>query len=66
MTAPEFNDPRWHKSSHSNGDGGDCVEIAAADEAMYARDSKLGEASGLVQYSHNAWTAFLELMTTKV
>lgn len=30
----------WFKSSYSTGNGGDCVEIAAAHTSVYIRDSK--------------------------
>ncbi|UYQ65615.1 DUF397 domain-containing protein [Streptomyces peucetius] len=31
---------KWFKSSYSAGDGGECVEVAAADGAVLVRDSK--------------------------
>ncbi|MEO3782208.1 DUF397 domain-containing protein [Actinocorallia sp. B10E7] len=31
---------RWRKSSHSGGNGGECVEIAAAAGRLLVRDSK--------------------------
>ncbi|WP_229690884.1 DUF397 domain-containing protein, partial [Sphaerisporangium melleum] len=30
----------WHKSSHSSGNGGNCVEIAPLPGGMAVRDSK--------------------------
>ncbi|WP_217253909.1 DUF397 domain-containing protein [Streptomyces sp. AC602_WCS936] len=30
----------WFKSSYSSAQGDDCVEIAAAEQAIYVRDSK--------------------------
>ena len=38
MTRPPTT--RWHKSSYSNGMGGECVEVAAFDEDVAVRDSK--------------------------
>lgn len=32
--------PIWRKSSHSNGVGGECVEVAAAHDYTLIRDSK--------------------------
>jgi hypothetical protein len=34
------NTPRWRKSSHSGGDEGACVELAALPGAVAIRDSK--------------------------
>ncbi|MEU8132287.1 DUF397 domain-containing protein [Streptodolium elevatio] len=31
----------WRKSSHSGGNGGECVEVAVGASAMLVRDSKL-------------------------
>ncbi|MFF3014025.1 DUF397 domain-containing protein [Streptomyces sp. NPDC057939] len=31
---------KWFKSSHSSGEGGECVEVAAARAAVHVRDSK--------------------------
>ncbi|MEV5510725.1 DUF397 domain-containing protein [Streptomyces orinoci] len=36
MTGPTA----WFKSSHSQGDGGDCVEVAVAVLTVHIRDSK--------------------------
>jgi uncharacterized protein DUF397 len=30
----------WRKSSYSNGDGGDCVEVAQPGAGLWVRDSK--------------------------
>lgn len=32
--------PLWRKSSHSNGTGGECVEVAAVPGRLLVRDSK--------------------------
>ncbi|MFD3607240.1 DUF397 domain-containing protein [Streptomyces atroolivaceus] len=34
------NELSWFKSSHSAGDGGECVEVATTDRAVLVRDSK--------------------------
>jgi hypothetical protein len=31
---------QWRKSSHSGGQGGDCVELAVAPDSIAIRDSK--------------------------
>ncbi|MFJ8076841.1 DUF397 domain-containing protein [Streptomyces sp. NPDC096176] len=30
----------WFKSSYSGGEGGECVEVAAANDGVFVRDSK--------------------------
>ncbi|MFD3611873.1 DUF397 domain-containing protein [Streptomyces atroolivaceus] len=50
----------WMKSSYSAGDGGQCVEVAAADTAVHIRDSKQSGGptlrAGAVQ-----WTTFVRM-----
>jgi hypothetical protein len=48
----------WRKSTHSGGDGGECVELAAASEAAHVRDSKAPHGPRLT-FAPNAWTGFL-------
>lgn len=36
----EFSTPNWRKSSHSGGEGGQCVELADLGAAIGLRDSK--------------------------
>jgi hypothetical protein len=48
----------WHKSSYSNGSGGNCVEVAAATDEIRVRDSKNPEGDALV-FSATAWAAFI-------
>lgn len=40
MIRSEQLDLLWRKSSHSDGTGGECVEVAAAPGALLIRDSK--------------------------
>lgn len=40
MSAPDFTDTKWRKSSRSGGNGGNCVEIARTRAAVGLRDSK--------------------------
>ncbi|MET9995476.1 MULTISPECIES: DUF397 domain-containing protein [Streptomyces] len=49
----------WFKSSHSNGDGGDCVEVAAHPSAVHVRDSKVTDGPVLT-VGHAAWNAFIQ------
>lgn len=52
----------WHKSSRSNTKG-HCVEVAFADQAVAARDSKRRDGAALV-FSPADWTSFLEAVRT--
>ncbi|MYW04547.1 DUF397 domain-containing protein [Streptomyces sp. SID3343] len=52
----------WHKSSHSGGEGGECVEFAAALEAAHVRDSKDPHGPRLT-FAPTAWTGFLASTT---
>ncbi|MEE1743235.1 MULTISPECIES: DUF397 domain-containing protein [unclassified Streptomyces] len=50
----------WRKSSHSNGDGGNCLEVADSHEDLVpVRDSKCPEGPVLVLPA-SAWTPFVE------
>ncbi|MCX2967376.1 MULTISPECIES: DUF397 domain-containing protein [Streptomyces] len=52
---------QWHKSTYSDGSGGDCVEVAAcgcAESVVHVRDSK-DTARGSLAFTPTAWTAFL-------
>ena len=51
----------WRKSSYSNGDGGNCVEVAT-DHPTHTpvRDSKTAPAGGpVVLFRTPAWSAFM-------
>jgi len=50
---------KWHKSSRSGGNGGNCVEVAETDAAVHVRDSKNPE-GGQLTFSRGAWTEFVE------
>ncbi|MCP9957416.1 MULTISPECIES: DUF397 domain-containing protein [Streptomyces] len=50
----------WIKSTHSGGEGGDCVEIAPAPSAIHVRDSK-DTGQGTLTVTPGAWTTFLDL-----
>ncbi|CAL9592552.1 hypothetical protein SUDANB58_05265 [Streptomyces sp. enrichment culture] len=48
----------WFKSSHSSGEGGACVEIAAEATALHVRDSK--ERGGpRLTFTRSAWSGFV-------
>ncbi|MEU5522670.1 DUF397 domain-containing protein [Streptomyces sp. NPDC047860] len=56
---PDLSGVAWRKSSYSNQEGGDCVEVAdGSPDVVPVRDSKTphGPAIGL---SNSSWTAFI-------
>ncbi|MGW4895129.1 DUF397 domain-containing protein [Kitasatospora sp. NPDC004240] len=48
----------WVKSSYSSEEGGQCVEVALAADAVHVRDSKDPDGAAL-RLDPAAWTAFL-------
>ncbi|WP_031068264.1 DUF397 domain-containing protein [Streptomyces sp. NRRL WC-3742] len=53
----------WFKSSYSDYEGGNCVEVAPSPSAIHVRDSK--DASGpSLTFSPDAWSTFLTFATT--
>ncbi|WP_406287612.1 DUF397 domain-containing protein [Embleya sp. NBC_00896] len=57
-TASELTAAQWRKSSYSNGQGGDCVEVAAGFTIVPVRDSKDLDAGHLL-VSPGAWSALV-------
>jgi Domain of unknown function (DUF397) len=56
----ELNRARWRRSSHSNVDGGNCVEIADDfTNTIPVRDSK-NPSGPVVIVGASAWKAFVE------
>ncbi|MFC8129202.1 DUF397 domain-containing protein [Streptomyces sp. NPDC057302] len=51
----------WRKSSYSNGSGGECVEVAAAERTVLVRDSKRPGGS-LIAVRPYAWSGFLDTL----
>ncbi|WP_236243019.1 DUF397 domain-containing protein [Streptomyces sp. CC228A] len=51
--------PGWRKSSYSNQDGGDCVEVAdSVPGAVPVRDSKAPDLAPL-SFTSRAWASFV-------
>lgn len=48
----------WVKSSFSSNEGGECVEVAAAEVAVFVRDSKDTSRPGLT-VAHAGWARFV-------
>ncbi|MGV9990318.1 DUF397 domain-containing protein [Streptomyces sp. NPDC003374] len=57
LTVPES---AWFKSSYSSGEGGECVEVAAASEAVLVRDSKQ-PAQARLAFGPEAWKGFVRM-----
>ena len=56
--------PRWRKSSRSNGQGGNCVEVADnLPGRVLVRDTKNRD-SGTLTVAPEAWRAFVNLART--
>lgn len=55
---PDLTGAVWRKASYSNGNGGDCVEVAVLDHGDRAvRDSK-EPAGPLMTFTPAGWSAF--------
>jgi hypothetical protein len=55
---------RWRKSSHSDGNGGSCVEVADGyPEVQPVRDSKNPQGPALV-FPTPSWSAFITAVKT--
>jgi hypothetical protein len=58
MSAPNLSQLAWRKSSHSNGAGGECVEVASLRSGVAVRDSK-GPTGPVLTFALSLWDAFL-------
>ncbi|MFI1655349.1 DUF397 domain-containing protein [Streptomyces sp. NPDC020472] len=59
MRQYDLNNAHWFKSSHSNGDGGNCVEVSYDFTGVVpVRDSKVSDGPVLV-VPVAAWAAFV-------
>ncbi|MGA5039535.1 DUF397 domain-containing protein [Streptomyces capoamus] len=60
MRAIDLSNVTWRKSSYSNSDGGNCVEVAdTAPSLVPVRDSK-DPARGTLVFRAGAWAAFVD------
>ena len=57
MSPPDLINAAWRKSSRSNGDGNECVEVAFVSGATALRDSKNPDGGALV-LPPAGWLAF--------
>ncbi|MEW2289978.1 DUF397 domain-containing protein [Streptomyces sp. NPDC047841] len=58
MRAIDLSNVKWRKSSYSNSDGGNCVEVADSLPLVPVRDSK-APARGTLVFGPEAWSAFV-------
>ncbi|MEU9084938.1 DUF397 domain-containing protein [Streptomyces sp. NPDC048357] len=57
----DVNGLSWRKSSYSNGEGGDCVEVSDGLAGLVpVRDSKLAGAGPVLAFQASAWAPFIE------
>jgi len=54
----------WRKSTHSTGNGGDCVEIGGADGEVLVRDTK-DRAGHSMSVPTGEWNRFIGELRTK-
>ncbi|MGW2339854.1 DUF397 domain-containing protein [Streptomyces sp. NPDC001661] len=59
MREYDLSNARWHKSSYSNGEGGNCLEVAdGVPGGVPVRDSKVVDGD-VVVIGAAAWSAFV-------
>ncbi|MEU9353959.1 DUF397 domain-containing protein [Streptomyces griseoloalbus] len=54
----------WFKSSYSDTEGGQCLEIAAGSAAVHVRDSK-ADSGPILTVSREAWASLVELTSSE-
>lgn len=59
QTAASVTELSWYKSSYSDSEGAECVEIAAAPSAVHVRDSKDTDRPALT-FLRTSWVRFLQ------
>ncbi|MFD6323664.1 DUF397 domain-containing protein [Streptomyces sp. NPDC058442] len=55
----------WFKSTHSSGEGGDCVEVVICPHTVHVRDSKDTHRAGLAVGSV-AWAVFVGFAADRI
>lgn len=60
---PDLDNAAWRRSSHSGGNGGQCVELALIGERAAVRDSKNVE-GGVLVFGADALGCFLDAART--
>ncbi|MET8178589.1 DUF397 domain-containing protein [Streptomyces sp. NPDC005336] len=57
---PTVPESAWFKSSHSSGEGGECVEVANAAGTVHIRDSKV-RSGPVLTVTPEAWAGLVRL-----
>ncbi|MFF5006908.1 DUF397 domain-containing protein [Streptomyces phaeochromogenes] len=55
---------KWFKSSYSDSEGSDCVEVALTPTTTHIRDTKLAADSPQLKVRAPAWSAFISAAPT--
>lgn len=55
----------WFKSTHSSGEGGDCVEVATCPHTVHVRDSKDTNRPS-VAVGSETWAAFVGFAADRI
>jgi len=64
MERPDRIVSTWRKSTHSGGNGSNCVEVAASNEKIMVRDTKNPE-SAVLTFPHPAWHHFAARLSSR-
>ncbi|MFG3287846.1 DUF397 domain-containing protein [Streptomyces sp. NPDC048179] len=56
---------QWHRSSYSNGMGGECLEVAALAEEVAVRDSKI-TLGPQITLGNSAWRGFIQALPSPI
>ncbi|MDQ0951437.1 hypothetical protein QFZ24_005360 [Streptomyces phaeochromogenes] len=54
---------KWFKSSYSDSEGSDCVEVALTPTTTHIRDTKLAAEGPELKVRASAWSAFIRSTT---
>jgi hypothetical protein len=54
----------WRKSSYSDGNGGQCVEVANKLSVVWVRDTKNNGTGPVLRVGANAWATFTKAIKT--
>lgn len=55
---PDITFVQWYKSSYSNPNGNECIEVSSSNNAVGIRDSHNPD-STVLAFDHSEWTNFL-------
>jgi hypothetical protein len=63
MTTPDLTGATWRKSTHSDGNGGACVEVADLRDGVAVRDSK-DKSGPTLAFTAQDWRSFVNSLKT--